>query len=332
MATNGTKQVVPFSTWMVGKKVSPVLVLDDGKPYQPVMLFVVDLDGQIRAFTLGRADHGKALLREVLSAAETAPLAGAPGHPTLVFVEDEELARQIRKALPNSEVRVRATPELDAIIEELFQQIDQGEEDLQPGGAFLPDVQEHHKSPWYQAAAEMYARAPWMILPEDRALLRVTATPFGLRGAMVCLIGELGESLGFVVFNSRRDFDQYLEAADCLDRNGPPSLATLPEHLALNYIRVKELPAPVRKQLKTVGHPLAGPNAFPELVHLGSHMVCLPLSVDDLRRGELLCRVITWLVDNEPRLADPDLDVTRIRHRIRVRIGDEDVPVTVSLQ
>jgi hypothetical protein len=61
-------------------------------------------------------------------------------------------------------------------------------------------------------------------------------------------------------------------------------------------------------------------------------MVCLPLSVDDLRRGELLCRVITWLVDNEPRLADPDLDVTRIRHRIRVRIGDEDVPVTVSLQ
>lgn len=319
------------AVWMVGKHQSQALVMDNGKPYHPVMFMVVDGEGMIRAISVGRADHGKSLLWEALTVAVEAPAAGLAGPPDVVVVAEEAMGKLVRDALPRADVRVHPTPELDALFEELADKLAEGETPMEPGGEFHPSVTERHKGSWYQAAAGFFKRAPWDILEEDRALLGIMAPALGLPGAVVAIIGALGEGLGFLLFHSLEDHGRYCEMAASLDEGMPPDLDRMPEHYALNYIPVAELSKPARKSFMKAGHPLAGKDAFPELLRIDARMVTQPVGVDDLRRCELVCKVVLWLLDNEPRLADPDLDVATVQHQFRLQVGNEDIPVTVGL-
>lgn len=333
MSTIDFVKPAPDSVWIIGKAISTELVMLDGKACQPHMFVVMERGGLIRAFSAGRADHGKALLREALSMAETSPMAGVPGRPNQVIVGHEDLADQVRSARPGIEVLVHPTPEMDELLLELSQSLGRNGEESEscpPGGVFKPEILESHKASWYRAAADMYARAPWMLLSENRTLLRLAAPAAGIEELVVCMIGELGESLGFLVFHSSEDFGRYCELAEHVDRNEVPPLDQMPDHYALNYIRLSDLPAADRKRFKKARHALADADAYPELLHIGPMMNSMPVGIEDLRMAELTCRTISWLMDNEPRLADTDMDLEGLHHEVNMELNRQSIPVIVT--
>ena len=53
-------------------------------------------------------------------------------------------------------------------------------------------------------------------------MLTVDIEPWGVRGHVVSIIGQLGESTGLVMFESRADFERFTVEAEHAQRTGAP--------------------------------------------------------------------------------------------------------------
>lgn len=102
-------------------------------------------------------------------------------------------------------------------------------------------------------------------MPSDQSVLSVTIEKLGLREAVLSVIGQMEQSLGIVLFSGLEDFEDYLDAAEAVERGEEPEL---PAHVALNFDRGDDLPAALRLEIDEHRWEVAGANAFPWLMVL----------------------------------------------------------------
>jgi hypothetical protein len=220
-----------------------------------------------------------AVARVLLDALER-PLAGSPRPPDSIRVADASLAAEVRAAIGDAiPIEVAPTPELDVFLEAMLESMPEESQELSylEGGRVPPEA----VAALFAAAEILYRVAPWKVATDDR-VLRMDIPALGVEGACVSIIGNLGESLGVLVFPSLSGYRAFGRAAEGpLREGGRPDLGS--DWLALGFERGADLPASMRREVAKHGWPVAGADAYPLVERRDRDGASRPLVERDLR-------------------------------------------------
>ncbi len=189
--------------------------------------------------------------------ATSSPMVGPPRRPARARVADARLAAELRAALPELQVVVAPTPELDEVLAHMASAMpgdpEDGELSYFEGGR----VPEEAVEALFRAAQLLHRIAPWRVA-DDGQVLRLDVPQLGVNGACVSIIGALGESFGVILFPSLEAFERFRELAQAgaLSADGPIDLGT--SILSLNFKRATDLPPSLRREAAEHAWPVHG--------------------------------------------------------------------------
>jgi len=152
---------------------------------------------------------------------------------------------------------------------------------------------------FFRSAATLYRARPWAHIPANRSLFSLTIEQFALREAALVVIGQMGESLGFILFSSLDDYALFQEAARALEHDVD---AKLPRHFALNFERGADLSRALRKEVSTHGWEVAGPEGWPWPVAVDPDLVSRPPTAKEVTTSEAICLSLPQLLTQKKAL------------------------------
>lgn len=251
--------------WVGGWLTPPFFLNDREEPYRPGFVVWLELpDGLVVGHEVVAPENREGAVGRALVAALERPLSGPRRRPERIRVADGTLIDEIRAALGDATpIDVAPTPELDAFLHTMLESMssddgDKGESYLEEGRippAAVADL--------FTSAELLYRMAPWKVATDDR-VLRMDIPALGVEGVCVSVIGNLGESLGLLIFPSLAGYEAFGRAAvEPLPGRGPIDLGT--DWLALGFERGADLPAGMRREVARHGWPVADANAYPRV-------------------------------------------------------------------
>ncbi len=203
--------------------------------------------------------------------------------PTRVRVASPNLADVLRAAHPAFEIACAPTPEIDAVFASMRERMDA---DADTEQTYLSDdIGAHAVASFFRAAGDLFRAKPWDVVPSDQDVFSVTIEKLDLRDAALSVIGQMGQSLGLILFSGIDDFEAYLDAAEAMERGEEPRI---PPHFALNFDRGAELSTALRKEIADHHWEVAAPNAYPWLVAVDEDLVARPPTAEELSIAEVI--------------------------------------------
>ena len=265
--------------WVGGRFFPPLHVMERG-PYRPQITLWVELPEPVVVACQVEDPNAQTTFAQTLREAMRRPLAGPPRRPRRVRVADALQAAELRAAMPDLEVAIAPTPELELLGRDLAEHLmesspEEGTESYLDGGRLpAPAV-----AGLFEAARLLYVVAPWKSAGDDQ-VLRVDIPQLGVEGACLSIIGALGQNLGFILFPSLEGFEAFQEMEEP-SVEGPLDMGTT--ILSLNFERGADLPPSMRREVAEHGWQVAGPHAYPRIDHLERDGLRRPLTEHDLR-------------------------------------------------
>jgi hypothetical protein len=285
--------------WVGGIVSLPGYVTGEGEPYRPELLLWITADGLIVGMDTARP--GELIGQIVAHFQQTSrhPMVGPAHVPTRIRVASEEVAGALRAGLGEGITVVCAeAPEIEAIVEAMSAQLS-AEEGESAQTYLAPGLDEEAMAAFFRAAAGLFAARPWAIAPDDESLLLVTCEALGLREAVVCFMGHLGESFGLVLFRDLDGYEAFLEASLALDRGEEPDL---PPHFAINFERGADLNPALETEVRERGWTLAGEEAYPWLTAVDGDMLGRPPTPSELSMAEVLALALPQVLREKEAL------------------------------
>jgi hypothetical protein len=270
--------------WVGGIVSLPTFVEEEGGPYRPELMLWMTSQGQIVGMDTARPGELKGQIVQHFWQSSRRPMMGPPHVPTSIRIASEELAAALRAEL-GSEIAVvcAPTPELDLVVAAMTQQMAaEGE----PATTYLaPGLDAAAMGAFFEAAAGLFDAKPWTIAVDDESLLLVTCEALGLRDAVICFMGQLGESVGLVLFHDLDGYDAFIAAALALELGEQPEL---PAHFAINFESADALNAELREEIAAHRWKVASPEAYPWLTAIDADVIGRPPTAAELTRAEVL--------------------------------------------
>lgn len=248
-------------------------------PYRPEMMLWLELPERlVVGHELVDPDGPPASFGASLSRAMRSPMVGPPRRPARIRVRSKQLAAEVRTAAPDSETVVAPTPELDEVLRLMVESFGDEEPDLSyfEKGRISAAVIEA----LFRGARLLFTVAPWKHT-FDSDLLRLDIPALGVEGACLSIIGQGGESFGFIIFPSLVAYERFLNAAEEIERHGGPIELGTPM-LSLNFERGADLPPSMRREAAKHGWEVASPAAYPVVQHRDRDGLLRPLTEHDV--------------------------------------------------
>jgi hypothetical protein len=287
--------IEPGSCWVGGRRIAPIYLSDEGAPFRPHVVLWLDVVREALVATqVVYPDDPKNVAIECLRRAMERPLSGAPRRPAVIRVEEADVAEAIRREFPEIDVQVGPTPELEPMMRHVGESMQRNPD---PPSYFEDGrVSEVAVRGFFQAAAALYKAAPWQSIHDD-CLLSVSIPALGLHNACVSIIGELGESCGFLLFERIADYRRFVMDADIelgtelkSEDESAPAGAPL---FSVTYERGSELHKALRREIARYKWEVAAPQAYPMVMRLDPDNVCRPLGENDYLQAELCAQALT---------------------------------------
>ncbi|RYE95112.1 MAG: hypothetical protein EOO75_00125, partial [Myxococcales bacterium] len=283
--------------WVGGTFPMPTPVSEGSGPgFRPEAAVWVSEEGPL-GLALGLdGQRPEECLLDAFAQATTQPMQGAPRRPDRVRVASGEVAEWLRPRLGDDVVVVCGpTPEIDLMRASLGEFL--AAQPPEREASFL----DHASTPaqiasLFEAAAALFRASPWAVIPDDASALSVTCEPLGLRRAAVSVIGQLGESLGFLCFDTMAAFAQYLDVASESASSGGGLPEGLPAHIALGFEPGAELEPALRKEVSKHRWEVAAATAYPSLYAIEDDLTLRPLTRPEVLRLEVISRALAELV------------------------------------
>lgn len=251
--------------WVGGLLSPPFFVTDRDEPYRPGLVVWMDVrDGLVVGSDVVEAESIEGAVARSLLVAMAHPLAGPPRRPDRVRVADPALVDAVRAAVGDeTPIDVAPTPELDALLEEMLDSMPQPGED--EAETYLADgrVSPEAVATLFESAQLLYHAEPWSFA-SDAQVLRMDIPAFGVEGACVSIMGEMGDCRGVVIFPSLAGFEAFCQAPE-EQRPGHAPIDLGSDWLALAFERGADLPAHIRREVASHGWPVADANAYPRV-------------------------------------------------------------------
>jgi len=297
MRTMASKKKRAGIEWVGGLVSMPAYVTGEGAPYRPEALFWMSAEGAVLGHTAGKPGELVGLASESLRSTIERPIFGQPHAPQRVRVASPELAEALRAGHAGIEVVCAPTPEIDAVLAAMREQIN---EDAETEQSYLsPELGPEAIAAFFHAAAELFRSKPWKTVPSDQSLFSVTIEKLGVKDAALSVIGQMGQSLGLIVFSGVDDFEAYLAAADAMEDGKEPEM---PPHFALNFDRGAELSAALRKEIAEHHWEVAGAQAYPWLVALDEDLVARPPTGEEVTITEAIALALPKVLKEKQAL------------------------------
>lgn len=277
--------------WVGGLVSTPAYVTGEGAPYRPESLFWMGADGAVLGHATGKPGELLGLAAESLRSTIEQPMFGRPQVPGRIRVGSPELAETLRAVHEGIEVVCAPTPEIDDLVAALRERMS---EDADQDQSYLsPETGPDAVGAFFRAAAGLFRAQPWKIVPDDQSLLSVSIEKLGVRDAVLSVIGQMGESLGIVLFSSPDDFEVYLEAADAIESGEEP---VIPPHFALNFEPGAELSPALRKEILDHHWEVAATDAHPRLIAVDEDLAARPPTAREVTLAEAIALALTHLL------------------------------------
>jgi hypothetical protein len=283
--------------WLGGIIPLPAQVTGEGEPYRPEVLLWMGADGAILGSTTARPGELLPMAGESLQSAIEEPLYGPPHAPTRVRVASAELAAALRASHPGLDIVRAPTPELDEVLSLMLNKMN--EDALAEQSYLSPDIAPEAVAAFFRAAAGLFRAGPWKVVPDDQSLFSVTIEPFGLRDAVISVIGQMGQSRGLALFAGLDDFEAFLNASDAIDAGETKGV---PPHFAMNFERGADIPSGMRKEIAGHRWEVAAANAYPWLVAIDEGLVGRHPTADEVTMAEALALALTGVLAEEKTL------------------------------
>lgn len=278
--------------WVGGLIKVPAYVAGDGEPYRPEALFYLDEHGVVLHSQVAKSELLLSAAAQSLRDTIGQPLFGHKRAPTAIRVASAELARELQAGCPELEVQCAPTPELDALMHALrdkFAQRSDQEHSYLAAGANARAM-----ASFFDAAADLFRAAPWRAITSDQNLLGVSIEALGLKHAVVSVIGQLGKTMGIVLFGSYAAYRCYLAAGAAMARGEG---ASMPAHFTLHFERGSELPTAIRKQIISQRWQVADAEAYPWMRVMDEDLVARMPTTTELVIAELIARALPKLIE-----------------------------------
>ena len=245
--------------------------------------------------SLGRA------LREAMER----PLVGLPRRPARIRVADASLADEVREVVGEAiPIDVAPTPELDALLEAMLESMPRHADDEKASYLERGRIPPATVEKLFRSAELLYRMAPWKVATDDQ-VLRMDIPALGVEGACVSIIGNLGESLGILIFPSLVSYEAFAWVAEG-PRPKPGRIDFGTSVLSLNFERGADLPASMRREVAIHGWPVADANAYPHVVRRDRDGACRPLVERDVRIASACALSLTTFFVKYRRLFEAD--------------------------
>ena len=326
-----TTRFVPTSTWIAGVIEMPAFVHGEERaPYRPVIALILTEDGLIRGTGVQPPEAVDEAVTAAFMQSLSSPMVGKPGIPRRLIVSTPSLAAFFQKFLPETEIVIGPTPEVDEVATSMRRDFTTKQEDEE---AAARSYLTRHATPedvagFFAAAADLYERAPWTVVPDDQSVLRFTSKALGV-DVIACVIGQMKESFGVLFFDSLDDYDDYRALATRMKSGGPPPL--MPPQMALSYERGADVHPARRREVQANRWRVSGPDAYPELMLVEPDLLLRPPTGADYRRVEALCLAFCRLLDRQPDLRRAwDRDDRRTR-RFTVDLRGAKAVVSIAI-
>jgi hypothetical protein len=274
--------------WIGGLLTLPFFITDRDEPYRPGLVMWMDVrDGLVVGQSLvapETEDADSAVGRALLDAIED-PLAGPPRRPDRIRVSDESFATSVRAVLGDSsaiEIEIAPTPEFDELLEAMIESMREEEEG--PGeDSYLEEgrIPPATLASAFKAAEILYQLAPWQVAMDDQ-VLRMDIPALGVEGACISIIGNLGESLGLLIFPSLAGYEAFGLAAEKFTPGSRARLDLGTDWMALSFERGADLSTRMRREVADHGWPIANAKAYPRIAHCERDGLPRPLVERDI--------------------------------------------------
>jgi hypothetical protein len=305
--------------WTGGLYTLPAEVREAGRPYQPEVLVWMGEDGALLGSRVGRPGELLAKASESLAEAMEAPLTGRPHAPARLRVASAALADALARGHPGIEVVRGVTPELDAFLEEMGEEI--------AGEVFhdgLPDLPPEAWASFHRATAALHRANPWEVVPGEEILLAVRIPRYRVEDWILSLVGPGEGNLGWLAFPSLDDMVSFVAVAS--ERGDP---ADVPSHLGLTFDASRDAPESVRRQVDENGWELAHDGVYPWVMSWEAEKGPRATTGRDVA----LCEAIAWALSSATgdratlaawRRGEP------AAHRVSVSTHDGEVEVSLT--
>lgn len=280
--------------WLGGLVSMPSYVTGEGEPYRPEALFWTDSEGTVIGTTMGKPGELLDLAAESLRETIVRPMFGRPQLPERVRVASPALADALRAGHSGLEIVCAPTPELDVFVSALLEKMAVGDEDDQ--SYLSPELEPAAVAAFFRASAELFRAKPWTVVPSDDSLISVSIEQLGIADAALLVIGQLGESQGFILFADIEDFDAFVAAAEAIEEGEEPRM---PPHFALNFEREAEVSPALRREIAEQEWEVAGADAYPALLPVDADLVVRPPTARDLTVAEAIALGLPRLLEEK---------------------------------
>jgi hypothetical protein len=319
-----TKKKRPVIEWVGGLASMPNYVTGEGEPYRPEMLFWIGPEGTVLGSTLGKPGELLGLANNSLRETIANPGWGKPQSPERIRVASPELAQTLREGHPGLAVVLAPTPEADDFLEAMREKFGANGEHSYLSPGIDPDA----VASFFRAAAALFRTKPWQIVPTGQSLASVTVSKPGLKGAALSVIGQIDESLGFILFASVDDFETFVSQAGALERGEKP---TLPRHLSLYFERGAELSDALRKEIAEHHWEVASADAYPSLATVDADLIVRPLTAEDVTLAEAIARALPQVLSDEQRVRAAWNGGEPVMQTVTVTTHAGDIEVTLRI-
>jgi hypothetical protein len=283
--------------WVGGIVALPAYVTGEGAPYRPETLFWMSAEGAVLGHTVGKPGELVELACESLRTTIAHPVFGRPHAPDRVRVASPKLAEALRAGQPDLQVVCAPTPEIDALLAAMREGMS---DDAKIKQSYLSsDMGPGAVGAFFRAAAALFRAKPWKTVPSDQSLFSVSIEKLGVTDAALSVIGQMEQSLGFILFSGIDDFEAYLEAADAMEHGEEPRM---PPHVALNFERGAKLSATLRKEIAEHHWEVAGVDAYPWLVAVDADLVVRPPTADEVAIAEAIALALPKVLQEKKAL------------------------------
>jgi hypothetical protein len=280
--------------WVGGLVSMPAYITGEGDPYRPEILLWMSADGAVLGHESGKPGALLGLACESLRSTMARPLVGQPHAPQRVRVASPELAETLRAGHAGLEVVCAPTPEIDAVLAAMREKMNEEAETAQ--SYLSPELGPEAIAAFFHAAAALFRAKPWKTVPNDQSLLSVTIEQLGVKDAALSVIGQMGQSLGFVVFSGVDDFEAYVDAGEAMERGEEPEV---PRHFALNFERGADLSQALRKEIADHHWEVAGAGAYPWLMVVDESFVARPATGKEVTIAEAIALALPEVLAHE---------------------------------
>jgi len=278
--------------WIAAVVESPAFAAEDGESFRPAILVWFEPEtGAVIDIHVTRP--GLADAPALFTRATEQPKEGPPRRPARVRVADPVLADALRGRIGEVEVVEGDIAEAREALQSLAEFMSRMESE--------PEIEPAAWARMFRAAAALYRARPWDTIPADE-WIGVECEQLGISRGALTVVGQQGESHGFLLCRTVEDAVAWLTAGERRQRGEPAAFPS--QFFMFGYDDRRELDPVDVEEVERHGWEIAGPAAYPSLTVLDQDTEGRLPTADELAGVTAVVESLCEMLDDEPHLAD----------------------------